>query len=209
MFAEKLIQNPPLFVAWVTVVAFSVCVHETAHAWCAWSQGDDTAVRNGYGEMDPRKVMGWTSLLALAFFGIAWGAVPVTPARFRHHWSDALVAFSGPASNLLLAAVFGTALVLTERFAGGASVLLLVFRCGLQANCLLAVLNMLPVPPFDGWSVARFFAPPLRQVPVERLGLASWIVIIVLFATPASGLLHGAARGIAGLIANVAVAVVG
>ncbi len=209
VFAERLLRDPAGFVAWVTVVAFSVCVHETAHAWCAWSQGDDTAVRHGYGDLNPRVLMGWPSLLALVLFGIAWGAVPVVPARFRHRWSEALVACSGPASNLVLAALFGTAYMATARFAPGARPLLLVFGCGLDANCLLAVLNMLPIPPFDGWAAARFLMPGLGRVSPERLGLVSWVAIVVLFVTPASGVVHGIAGAIAGVIARAAQAVVG
>lgn len=209
MFVEKLAKDPAYFIAWVTIVAFSVCVHETAHAWCAWSQGDDTAVRHGYGDMDPRKLMGWTSLLALALFGIAWGAVPVTPSRFRYRWSDALVAASGPGSNLLLACLFGGAHALAGRSLPHAWPVQLVLECGLGANCLLAVLNLLPVPPFDGWPVARFLLPPLRQVPAERLNLLSWVLITVLLVTPASRIVYGAAGTLAGLIAGVATAVTG
>jgi Zn-dependent protease len=207
VFIEMLVKDPPRFLAWVTVVAFSVCVHETAHAWCAWSQGDDTAVRNGYGDMDPRKLMGWPSLLALALFGIAWGAVPVTPSRLRRRWGEALVAFSGPASNLLLAGVFGLAHVLIGRFVPEARPVLLILVCGLQANCLLGVLNLVPVPPFDGWPVARYLVPSLREVPADRLNLVSWIAIIVLLATPLRNVLYTVADGIAIAIVAAASAV--
>lgn len=202
VFVEKLAQDPAYFIAWVTIVAFSVCIHETAHAWCAWWQGDDTAVRSGYGDMDPRKLMGWSSLLALVLFGIAWGAVPVNPARFRRRWSDALVAGSGPGANLLLACLCGAGLALAGRLVPDAWPVHLVLECGLGANCLLAVLNLLPVPPFDGWPVACFLVPALRQVPVDRLNLASWVLIMLLLVTPASRVVYGIAGTLAGLIAG-------
>jgi Zn-dependent protease len=209
VFAELLFSDPARFVAWVGVVAFSVCVHETAHAWTAWLEGDDTAVRNGYGSLDPRRLMGWPALLALALFGIAWGSVPVIPSRFRHPWSDALVAFAGPATNLLLAVVCGLAYTLTLKLAPGAEPLVLVFRAGLEANCLLGVLNLLPVPPFDGWAIATFLVPPLRRVAAEQVNILGWVLLTVLLFTPASRIVYGTADVIANHIHAAAQALIG
>jgi Zn-dependent protease len=209
IFAELLLHNPARFVAWVGVVAFSVCVHETAHAWTACFEGDDTAVRNGYGSLDPRRLMGWPALIALALFGIAWGSVPVVRSRLRHVWSDALVAFVGPGSNLALALVSALAYAVTHRLAPAAEPLLLVFRTGLEANCLLGVLNLLPVPPFDGWAVASYLVPPLRRVGAETLHVMSWVLLTVLLFTPASRLVYGVADLIANRVNSVAYAVVG
>lgn len=204
IFAELLLRDPARFVAWVAVVAFSVCVHETAHAWTAYVEGDDTAVRNGYGTLDPRRLMGWPALIALALFGIAWGSVPVIPSRFRHPWSEALVAFAGPGTNLVLAVICGLAYALTLRLAPGAEPLLLVFRTGLEANCLLGVLNLLPVPPFDGWAIASFVVPPLRRVAPERVNMFSWILIMVMLFTSANRMVYGTADALAGRIAAAA-----
>lgn len=209
VFAELFFRDPARFVAWVGVVAFSVCVHETAHAWTAWAEGDDTAVRNGYGALDPRRLMGWPALLALALFGIAWGSVPVVPSRFRHRWSDALVAFAGPGTNLVLAVLCGLAYALTVRLAPAAEPLVLVFRSGLEANCLLGVLNLLPVPPFDGWAIASFLMPPLRRVGAERVNIMSWVLITVLLFTPANRIVYGTADAVANRINAVAHALVG
>jgi Zn-dependent protease len=209
VFAEWLFRDPAYFVAWVGVVAFSVCVHEVAHAWTACAEGDDTAVRNGYGALDPRRLMGWPALIALALFGIAWGSVPVTPSRFRHPWSDALVAFAGPGTNLILAVICGLAYALTMRLAPGVEPLVLVFRTGLEANCLLGVLNLLPVPPFDGWAIARYLMPPLRRVAAEQVNIMSWVLITVMLFTPASRVVYGAAAAVEGSINAVAHAVVG
>lgn len=189
MFIELLARDPARFVAWVTVVAFSVCVHETVHAWMAFHQGDDTAVRLGYGGMDPRRLMGWTSLVALALFGIAWGAVPVNPSRLRRRWSAAAVSLSGPLSNLALACLFGVGAVAAARFAPGAAPLSLVLVSGLEANCILALLNLLPVPPFDGWAAVTLLVPSARRLAPEQVNIVSWVLIALVLFTPASGLL--------------------
>lgn len=209
LFIEWLSRDPAFFVAWIVVVAFSVCLHETAHAWCAWLQGDDTAVRNGFGDLDPRRLMGWTSLLALALFGIAWGSVPVVPARLRHAWSEALVALSGPVTNLVLAVLCSVGGVLTNHLGPGAEPVQLVFRCGLEANCLLAVLNLLPVPPFDGWAVVSYVVPALRRITVERLNIASWVLLMVLLVSPANRVVQGTANALAYRITATARATVG
>jgi Zn-dependent protease len=104
--------------------------------------------------------------------------------------------------------ISGLALVATQRYAPGAEPLRLVFSCGLQANCLLAVLNLLPVPPFDGWSVVRFALPGLRQIRADRLYLASWVLVTVLLVTPASQLIYGVAGVLAGLIGTAAQALI-
>jgi len=210
LFAELLMRDPARFAAWVTVVAFSVCLHETAHAWAAWQQGDDTAVRNGFGDMDPRRLMGWPSLLALVILGIAWGAVPVVPARLRRPWSAAWVSLAGPLTNLLLAVLFGVGSVLTGQLAPNAEPVALVLRCGLEANCLLALFNLLPVPPFDGWTVAAFVVPPLRAVHPDRLSLASWVLLTVLFVfPPASQFIWSSAGALAYGITHAAGTVIG
>ena len=84
------------------VVVFSVCLHEYAHARAALWQGDATAAEQGHLTLNPLKQMGPMSLIMLLIIGIAWGAVPVNPGRMRHRYSDALVSFAGPATNLAL-----------------------------------------------------------------------------------------------------------
>ncbi|MBN2448868.1 MAG: site-2 protease family protein [Lentisphaeria bacterium] len=188
LFIEYLWRDPDYFVTWLLVVVFSVCLHELAHAYAALSQGDDTAVRRGYGTLDPRRLMGPSSLLMLALVGIAWGAVPVTPSRMRHRWSPAIVAASGPLTNLALAAVSVFAWVGTETFAPGAKPFHMLFRCGAQSNALLACLNLLPIPMFDGWEILRAAVPALGRLGQERLNTLNWVLIAALFLTPARAL---------------------
>ena len=91
-----------MYIMWVTVVMFSICLHEAAHAYVAMKQGDPTAANHGHLSLNPIKQMGTFSIIMLLLIGIAWGAVPVDPRRMRHKYSEALVSFAGPAANLLL-----------------------------------------------------------------------------------------------------------
>jgi len=204
VFIELLSRDPARFVAWVTIVAFSVCVHETVHAWMAFHQGDDTAVRLGYGAMDPRRLMGWPSLIALVLFGIAWGAVPVNPSRLRRRWSEAAVSLAGPFSNLALACLFALGAVAVARLAPQATPLSLVLVSGLEANCILALLNLLPVPPFDGWAAVTLLVPPARRLAPDQVNVVSWVLIALVLFTPASGLLWSWSDRLAQTIAAAA-----
>ncbi len=178
------------------MVVFSVCCHELAHVYAALNEGDDTAARRGYLTLDPLKLMGPQSLLALAFLGIAWGAVPVTLSKFRNRYSHALVAASGPSTNLLLGVVFAFAAAFAMAHAEGAETVGMFgtfFKTGLEVNCMLALLNILPIPMFDGWEVAAYVAPSLNRIPAEKRYVGGWIALMVLFVTPLSRVLWSGA----------------
>lgn len=162
VFIGKLFSDPEQFFIQLLVVVFSICCHEFSHAWMALKQGDPTAAEQGHLTLNPLKQMGVFSLLMMAFIGIAWGQVPVNPKRMKHHYSDALVSFAGPGMNLLLFFVFSlltTIAVMTKM----QSTAINIFFTGAFFNMVLFVLNMLPIPPFDGWSVLNFFFPQLQN----------------------------------------------
>jgi Zn-dependent protease len=186
LFIEYLWTRPDYFICWVVVISFSICVHEFCHAFAAMKQGDDTAARNGYLTLDPRRLMGPYSLVMLAFIGFAWGAVPVNPRRMRHPWSPALVACAGPASNFFLALWFAVFLAVAQRLEGDSAVraVRLLMTCGVHGNCLLAVFNMLPIPMLDGWSLYALWIPQLRRIDARRAQTISWIVILGIWLTP-------------------------
>jgi Zn-dependent protease len=200
-------QQPSLFICWIVLVVFSVCMHEFAHVYAAVSQGDDTAVRRGYLTLDPMKLMGIPSLIALLFIGIAWGAVPVTPSRMRHRYSHALVAGAGPGTNFLLAIMFALLTSFCRRLVpsmDGAAVFAVFFGLGVTVNCLLGILNVLPIPMFDGWTVASYFFPNLDRIPQDKRVTGGWIAIMVLFMTPAKDYFSSAVFSLSHAMLNIA-----
>jgi len=187
LFIEHLVRDPWFFFSWTLIVVFSICVHEYAHARVALSVGDAEAAMSGHLTLNPLKQMGWMSLAALMVVGFAWGAVPVNPARYARKSDSALVAFSGPAANLLLCFVAAVALALATRFAGaGTERLLLFLRMAAAANATLFVLNLLPAPMLDGWSVLEPFVPPMADARRQYGPTLSWASQLLLFATPLS-----------------------
>ncbi len=184
-FLTRLAESPWDYISWVLIIMFSICVHEYSHARTALRCGDDTAARAGHLTLNPLVQMGLQSMIVLALIGIAWGAVPVSPGRLSRI-DRAKVAFAGPASNLILALVFAGLATLAFRFAGpsaldGAPRLLVVAA---HANATLFLFNMLPVPMFDGWSVAEGFVPSLEGVRARMGPHLNWIVLLVVFLTP-------------------------
>jgi Zn-dependent protease len=145
-------------ISWVFWVIFSITLHELAHGWAAIWQGDQTPRRLGRMTANPLVHMGKWSLLVFAIMGIAWGVMPVDPSRFR--WGRrgrVVVSGAGPAMNVAL--TFAALALLVVWLAVGPegspvySNLAIFLFTGGKLNIVLAVFNLLPVPPLDGSSI--------------------------------------------------------
>ena len=161
--------GPVLVVSWVVWVIGSIVLHELAHGWAAIWEGDRTPVYLQRMTWNPLVHMGGTSLFVFALFGIAWGAMPVDPSRFRHRHGDALVAVAGPAMNLLLVIVCIVLGAITLRFEGSLGDplgpnLRTFFVWGAMLNIVLMLFNLLPVPPLDGSRILSSFVPRFERL---------------------------------------------
>lgn len=153
------------FAAWCLWIVVSICLHELAHGWAALRCGDQTPRELGHMTLNPIKHMGWTSLIVFLVLGFAWGAMPIRPGRFRNGLDHAFVAVAGPALNAILAAACLIVTVIADLVLHDrTSPVFIVPFLGLWLNILLAVFNMLPLPPLDGSKVVAGFVPALREV---------------------------------------------
>jgi Zn-dependent protease len=193
MFILELHRDPQFFFAVVITVVVSITIHELAHGVVAIWRGDRTPVETGHMTLNPAVHLGPFSVIALLMAGIAWGAMPINPGRIRGRYGEALVAVAGPVSNALLALISLTALGLWWRQtghslergtpAGNFQYLLQVF--GL-VNIVLAVFNLIPVPPLDGSKILENVSTGYRDW-IERLHTTGASVLVLIFAFVLSG----------------------
>ena len=160
-------QTLALGITQFVVLLFSLSFHESAHAWTALRQGDSTARALGRISLNPLvhvDLIGTVVLpLVMIFTGaplLGWAKpTPVNPRFFKSlRWGQIVVSAAGPVSNMLLVLVFTAALFVASRlFPHPALVVLL--KLGIQLNVLLAIFNLLPVPPLDGSHVVEWALP--------------------------------------------------
>lgn len=155
------------------ILVCSLSFHEAAHAWMADRLGDPTARHLGRLTLNPLAHVDWIGTVLFPLVAMATGApligwakpVPVDFRNLRSPRRDfALVAAAGPASNLVLAgvlALFRSAFTSAHPVPGGSVDLASdVLLSAIILNVLLAVFNMIPVPPLDGGNVAIGLLPP-------------------------------------------------
>ena len=156
MFIQTLFSDPRLFFSKLLIVVFSISLHEYIHALAAYKLGDSTAADRGHLTLNPFKQMGIISLIMLCFLGLAWGQIPVNPANLRGKHAPAIVAASGPVTNMLLSFIFSLLAIAGAfydfpEFAGN------MLLYGAVINMVLALFNLLPVPGLDGWNILRTY----------------------------------------------------
>ena len=177
MLLQLLIEAPIQYVRLIVIMVFSICLHELAHGVLALSQGDDTPRRTGHMTLNPLVHMGWESILFLCVGGIAWGAMPVNPAKFRsRQWGDVLVSAAGPLSNLILGFIFIALLAISMRVQFLSSEF---FYLAASINLTLCFLNCLPIPLFDGFHICKAFFPQLEVLDNCQYGLFILALLLV------------------------------
>ena len=180
-FIRYLWENPRLFAAWFIIVVLSICCHEYAHARVALAEGDSTAADAGHLTFNPFKQMGLWSLVTFALIGIAWGQVPVNPANYKHKYSAGLVAASGPLTNVVLGFLFGGLMFFCARAGLGDKFALNMLFVGGVLNIAIAILNLLPIPGFDGWTILLNIKPDLLKKDSEWIKGSFFVVMILVF----------------------------
>ena len=192
----------------LTVLIASLSVHEAAHAFAADRLGDPTARQLGRLSLNPAvhvDPIGTLLFPLIAFLTnvplIGWAKpVPVNPRFLKHPKRDfALIAAAGPASNLVMAGIGAIALAAARGAAGPGDIaggavtapLLPLFFTFAIVNVLLAVFNMIPVPPLDGGNVLIGLLPEGASRRVEQLRPYGILILYALMLTGALSTILG------------------
>ena len=132
----------------IPVLLFALVFHEFSHGWVANKLGDPTAKNAGRLTLNPMVHLDILGSLMILFVGFGWAKpVPVNSRYLANPRIDMMkIAFAGPAANLLLALIAGTIIRITG-YMGVLTSMLIMFT---QINIMLAVFNMIPIPPLDG-----------------------------------------------------------
>jgi Zn-dependent protease len=200
----------------VPILLISLTAHELAHGWVAYRLGDPTAKYHGRLSLNPLRQLDPIGTLMFIITYLFWGVVfgwakpiPVSPYYFRNRQRGmAIVGAAGPATNFMLAVIFGLIL----RFAGPqldamgggfAEVMINILFMFVQINIVLGVFNLIPIPPLDGSRVLGGFLPRgayEKWVAIDRYGFLILIFLIVVFQRQFSAALGGAVDAVWNLI---------
>jgi Zn-dependent protease len=165
----------------------SVVVHEVSHGFAALMQGDKTAEYQGRLTLNPIKHLDLFGSILLplflavtnAGFIIGWAKpVPFNPYNLRNQkWGESIVAVAGPLSNLILAIVFGLVIrfgygYLSISFLSIAMVVVII-------NLVLAVFNLVPIPPLDGSKILFSLLPSRFNFIRQNFEKYSLVILLV------------------------------
>ncbi len=206
-------MNIPVIAGVVLIVLVSITSHEAAHGFAADRLGDPTARNRGRLTLNPIPHIDPFLTILLPLFLILIGSsfifggakpVPVNVGRLHHPRRDwALVGAAGPLTNIVIAFILTALFSLVRESGPIAADLRDVLALGIFFNALLAVLNLVPIPPLDGSRVVQYFLPDRALVVyqrIERVGLL--ILVALLFFLP--GVWRPILHGILGLVRLVA-----
>ncbi len=210
-FLQNLLRELPLYLLSLPVVLMALSVHESAHGYAAYKLGDPTARNFGRITLNPIKHFDLVGFLCMVLAHFGWAKpVPVNARNFRNPRRDmALTGAAGPLSNLLLAIIhllvlrismifitkaymteavsFSYAFMTDAAFTGSigftvTALIVYLLNLGVVMNVVLAIFNLIPIPPFDGSRIFYVFLPPKWYFGImkyERFIMIGFFVVLL------------------------------
>lgn len=199
------------------ILLFSVVIHEVSHGYMALRLGDPTARDMGRLTLNPIPHIDLVGSIMVPLFSlfvagqvfIAWAKpVPVNPMNFSNYRrDDILVSVVGPASNIFLALVCTICFIIVSAIGllihdpspiiiQAFDFLLRMFGGGITLNIILAVFNMIPIPPLDGSHVVASLLPDEVAARYQSIGFFGVFLILILMRWPPFSSLFGSIVGL-------------
>lgn len=184
---NMLIHNPLQFLVTIVVIVvplfMSITFHEWAHGYVAYKFGDSTPLLQGRLTLNPFAHLDPVGTLMLFLVGIGWAKpVMLNPLNCPSKAKQMLIALAGPAINILLAIVFGFISVFLQ-INSYSGILVESMNIVVRINLILAMFNLIPIPPLDGSKVFAWVLPEKLEYyysVFEQYGV--FLLLLLLFA---------------------------
>lgn len=181
------------FLYTLPALLFCLSVHEFAHAYTAYKLGDRTQKAMGRLTLNPFSHIDIAGFICIALFGFGWGKpVMIDDRNFKNKAAgNALTAFAGPCSNIIMAILFTiilkilliTGVILPTMNSVVGSIILNMLILTIQFNVVFAIFNLIPIPPFDGSRILYFFLPAKGREYMYKIEQYSFIIVLVILVT--------------------------
>ncbi len=182
----------------LTILIYSAILHEIAHGYVADRLGDPTArllgrlTLNPVPHVDPFMTLAMPLLLILSGSPVIFGGakpVPVDPYNLQDPKRDmAIVSLAGPLTNVLIAIVGAACIhLLSAEFLQSNILIYEILRSIVNLNLLLAIFNLVPIPPLDGSKVLATFLPADMANSYLSIGRFGMIILFILLMSPIGG----------------------
>ena len=178
--------QPEVLALLIPVLLFALVFHEFSHGWVAYKLGDPTAKHQGRLTLNPIAHLDLMGSMALLIMGFGWAKpVPVNEHRLQPREQGMMwVALAGPLSNVCIAVVCSVllklALLMGPELVNQYRYVLIFLRDCVVINIVLAVFNMIPIPPLDGSRVIMRFLPASLQSLMIRVEPYGMMIVILL-----------------------------
>lgn len=160
----------------------AISMHESAHGYVAYRFGDPTAKNLGRITLNPIPHIDIFGLIAIFLVHFGWAKpVPINPDNLKNPIKDNLwISLAGPASNLLLAIIFGIIFRLFSPILSGSDagvIVLMMIRVSVTLNIVLMVFNLFPIPPLDGFHILEGIVPYEMYLSLQKIARTGPLIL--------------------------------